>query len=57
MTLPVPPFDPTVERSVHRISTVIATTAETVDLLRAEGRPPSEFLRLGRLEAFYIAAV
>ncbi|WP_322748569.1 MULTISPECIES: hypothetical protein [unclassified Frankia] len=57
MTLPVPPFDPTVERSVHRISTVIATTAETVDLLRAEGRPPSEFLRLGRLEPFYIAAV
>ncbi len=41
---------------MHRLSTVIATTAETVDLLRAEGQPLSELLRLGRLEPFYVAA-
>jgi hypothetical protein len=57
LTDATPPFDPTVARTVHRISTVVATTVETVDFLRADGRPPSDLLRLGRLEPFYLAAV
>ncbi|MBX6388431.1 MAG: hypothetical protein IRZ08_05430 [Frankia sp.] len=32
---------------------MIATTAETEDLLRAEGETPVELLRLGRLASFY----
>jgi len=35
---------------------VIATNVETAGFLRAAGQPPSEFLRLGRLEKFYLAA-
>jgi len=53
VTEPAPPFDPTVGRPTHRISTVIATSTETADPLRAEGRPPGELLRLGRLATFY----
>ncbi|MCK9897503.1 hypothetical protein [Frankia sp. AgB32] len=43
-------------RTTQRISTVIATNSETADFLRADGRPPTEFLRLGRLAKFYLAA-
>ncbi|ADP79561.1 hypothetical protein FraEuI1c_1499 [Pseudofrankia inefficax] len=47
------PFDPIVARPSHRLSIVIATSAETADLLRADGQLPETYLRLGRLAAFY----
>jgi hypothetical protein len=57
LTVSPAPFDPVVRRPVHRLSTIVSTTVETADPLRAQGRPPSEFLRLGRLERFYLASV
>ena len=47
------PFDPIVARPAHRLSTVIATSVETADLLRADGHLPETYLRLGRLAGFY----
>ncbi|MDT3443144.1 hypothetical protein [Pseudofrankia sp. BMG5.37] len=47
------PFDPIVARPSHRLSIVIATSAETADLLRADGQLPETYLRLGRLAGFY----
>jgi len=51
----VPPFDPTVSRSTHRISTILATSAELVGPSWVEGVPPSQHLYLGRLARFYDA--
>jgi hypothetical protein len=50
---PEPLFDPITDRPIHRLSTIVATGAETPDPLEAIGGPPGEFLRLGRLGAFY----
>ena len=51
----VPSFDPTVSRSTHRVSTILATSAELVGPSWVEGVPPSQHLYLGRLARFYDA--
>jgi hypothetical protein len=52
-----PSFDPTVSRSIHRVSTVLATSAELVGPSWLEGAPPTQHLYLGRLGRFYDACV
>jgi hypothetical protein len=49
-----PPFDPFVERELLRLTTVYATPWRCeVELLERLCRPPTHYLRLGRLARFY----
>src|SRR6266496_4401474 len=50
-----PPFDPTASRQTHRVSTILATSAELPGPAHADGTPPSQQLYLGRLARFYDA--
>jgi hypothetical protein len=52
-----PPFDPTVRRSTHRVSTILATSTELLVAPQMAGAPPSRHLYLGRLARFYDAGV
>jgi hypothetical protein len=51
----LPAFDPTVSRPTHRLSTILATSAEPLVPSQTAGGPPSQHLYLGRLARFYDA--
>ncbi len=51
----LPSFDPTVSRPTHRLSTILATSAELLVPSQMAGGPPSQHLYLGRLARFYDA--